>query len=87
MWIARAYMVLAAQGLSRVHQYMLRDVQSDGWVQFSTSGMVTSPDDTPYPWAPKPAWWVRASVRACLRVRACVMCRCLRVCVRVCVRA
>ena len=58
IWIVRAFVVLAAQGLSRVHQYMLRDVVEGGYVQFSTSGLVTSADDTPYPWAPKPAWFV-----------------------------
>ena len=57
MWLARAFLVLAAQGLDRVHQFMLRDTTEGGWVQFATSGLVTAPASDP-PWAPKASWYM-----------------------------
>ena len=57
MWIARAFLVLAANGLERAHQFMLRDTTEGGWVQFMTSGLVTTMTSSP-PWAPKPSWYM-----------------------------
>ena len=57
MWIVRAFLVLAGQGLGRVHQFMLRDTTEGGWTQFATSGLVTTADSSP-PWAPKVGWYM-----------------------------
>ncbi|BDI29318.1 hypothetical protein CCAX7_13690 [Capsulimonas corticalis] len=52
-WIVRSYLLLAAAGVDRAAQYMLRDVNPADATQFSTSGLVTQKGE----WRPKPAWY------------------------------
>ena len=52
-WIVRSYLLLAASGIDRAAQYMLRDVNPEDATQYSTSGLVTQKGE----WKPKPAWF------------------------------
>lgn len=52
-WIVRAYLAFAAAGVDRAMQYMLRDVNSESSVQFSSSGLVSEKGE----WEPKKSWY------------------------------
>lgn len=52
-WIIRSYLAIAAAGVDRAAQYMLRDVNPQDATQYSTSGLVTQKGE----WTPKPAWY------------------------------
>ena len=52
-WLLRSYLVLAAAGVDRAAQYMLRDTNPNDATQFATSGLVTQKGE----WTPKPAWY------------------------------
>lgn len=53
-WLVRSYLELAASGIDRAYQYMLRDVDPDSWTQYSSSGLVSS-KDTGH--VPKISWY------------------------------
>lgn len=66
-WIARAWLELAAAGVDRAHQYMMRDVMAPGTagadVKFNTSGLVGPKGD----WTPRHSWYYQATLRQRLR--------------------
>ncbi len=66
-WIARAWLELAAAGVDRGHQYMMRDVvapgAAGGEVKYNTSGLVGPKGD----WTPRAAWYYQATLRQRLR--------------------
>ncbi len=43
-WLVRCYLAFAAAGVDRAQMYMIRDVNGDDPTQYSSSGLVTSPD-------------------------------------------
>jgi hypothetical protein len=50
-WLVRSYFLLAAAGVDKAAQYMLRDVDPNNATQYSTSGLVTQKGE----WEPKTA--------------------------------
>ncbi len=52
-WIVRSYFAIAAAGLDRAAQYMMRDVNPADATQYSSSGLVTEKGA----WKPKPSWY------------------------------
>jgi hypothetical protein len=58
-WIVRSYLVLAAAGVDRAAQFMLRDTNPKDPTQFSTSGLVTQKGE----WKPKPSWYYTATLK------------------------
>jgi hypothetical protein len=66
-WIVRGWLELAAAGVDRGHQYMLRDVlapgSTGGEVKYTTSGLVGPKGN----WAPRTSWYYQATLRQRLR--------------------
>jgi hypothetical protein len=52
-WMVRGYLLLAASGLDRAAQFMLRDTDNDGKGWFETCGLVHEKND----WSPKTSWY------------------------------
>ncbi|MFC0320185.1 MULTISPECIES: hypothetical protein [Olivibacter] len=52
-WILRAYLAFAAAGVDRAQLYMLRDVNPNDPIQFSSSGLVSEKGV----WEPKTSWY------------------------------
>lgn len=59
-WIVRSYLALAAAGVDRAAQFMLRDVNPADATQFSTSGLVTEKGQ----WKPKSAWFYVSTLKS-----------------------
>ena len=53
-WLVRSYLELAAAGVDRAQMYMIRDVNGDDPTQYSSSGLLTSPDTGEQP---KTSWY------------------------------
>ncbi|TET07658.1 hypothetical protein E3J84_07195 [Candidatus Aerophobetes bacterium] len=58
-WIIRCYLVLFAAGVDRATQYMLRDVDPNSGLQYSSCGLVGPKDD----WTPKKSWYYVYTMR------------------------
>ena len=58
-WILREYLILAASGVDRAAQFMLRDVKTGGGGPFETSGLVTEKGQ----WKPKPSYYAIATLK------------------------
>ena len=58
-WLGRSYLLLAASGIDRAAQFMLRDTDNDGKTQFSTCGLVHQKND----WSPKASWYYVYTMR------------------------
>lgn len=58
-WMVRGYLLLAASGVDRAAQFMLRDVDKDGKTQFETCGLVNEKND----WSPKTSWYYVYTMR------------------------
>lgn len=58
-WIIRSYLALAAAGIDRAAQFMLRDTDPNNAGQFATSGLVTQKGE----WKPKPSWFYTATLK------------------------
>ena len=63
-WIVRSYLALAAAGVDRAQQYMLRDVNAENTVKFNSSGLTSEKWNQHQP---KPAWYCVATLRHILR--------------------
>ncbi len=59
-WLVRSYLALAAAGVDRAQQFMLRDVNADNTEKFSSSGL-TSAKATGH--QPKRSWYYVAALR------------------------
>jgi hypothetical protein len=57
-WLVRSYLAIAAAGVDRAAQYMLRDV-GNGPGKYNTSGLVTGKGE----WKPKPSWFYVATLK------------------------
>lgn len=53
-WLVRSYLALAAAGIDRAQQFMLRDDNANSTTTYASSGMVTSKDTG---FMPKISWW------------------------------
>lgn len=62
-WIIRSYLLTAASGIDRSAQFMLRDSDSDGKIQFNSCGFVGEKND----WSPKPSWYYVYTMRNTLK--------------------
>lgn len=66
-WIVRSWLALAAAGVDRGFQFMLRDVSAVGAAdyngRFNTCGLVGPKND----WTPRPAWFYQVTLRQRLR--------------------
>ena len=58
-WLVRAYLECFAAGIDRVMMYMLRDVDPQSHVQFSSSGLIGPLDD----FSAKPSWYYVYTLR------------------------
>jgi hypothetical protein len=58
-WIIRSYLALAAAGIDRAAQYMLRDVDPSNPGQFASCGLVTQKGE----WKPKLSWYYTATLK------------------------
>ena len=63
-WIVRSYLALAAAGVDRAQQYMLRDVNAENTVKFNSSGLTSEKWNRHQP---KPAWYYVATLHHVLR--------------------
>jgi hypothetical protein len=52
-WLVRSFLAIAAAGVDRAAQYMLRDVNPQDGTKYSTSGLVTQKGE----WKPKTSWY------------------------------
>jgi hypothetical protein len=59
-WIVRAYLALAAAGVDRAQQFMLRDVNAKNTGKFNSSGLITDKWDQHQP---KRSWYYVATLR------------------------
>lgn len=59
-WLVRSYLALAAAGVDRAAMYMLRDVNPDADVQYSTSGLTSSKETG---WKLKPSWYYVSTLK------------------------
>jgi hypothetical protein len=59
-WIVRSYLALAAAGVDRVQQYMLRDVNAGNTVKFNSSGLTNEKWNRHQP---KRSWFYVATLR------------------------
>lgn len=62
-WMVRTYLLLAASGVDRAAQFMLRDTDSDGLGWFQTCGLVHEKND----WSPKTSWYYVYTMRNILK--------------------
>ncbi|MFW6306714.1 MAG: dockerin type I domain-containing protein [Bacillota bacterium] len=58
-WIVRGYLAAFAAGIDRIAMYMLRDVNPDSAIKYSSSGLVGPKGD----WSPKPSWYYVYTLR------------------------
>lgn len=59
-WLVRSYLALAAAGIDRAQMYMIRDVNGEDPTQYSSSGLVTSPQTGE---KPKTSWYYVYTLR------------------------
>ncbi|HPC95400.1 MAG TPA: hypothetical protein PLU87_10680 [Sedimentisphaerales bacterium] len=59
-WLVRSYLALAAAGVDRAQQFMLRDVDAQNTEKFSSSGLTTEKRNSHQP---KPSWYYVATLR------------------------
>lgn len=62
-WLVRAYLLLASAGVDRAQMYMLRDVDPNSAIWYSTCGLVGPKGD----WTPKKSWFYVYTLKETLK--------------------